>query len=434
MVNILSHFSLKSYVKTLLIFLGLLAVILLLDELALLTLPTVIATAVILVGAVFALGAAVLATASAVVLIRQRRMMRGAPDLFLRLNRSREAAAIAAAGAARVSGLRRWLARRLLGHELVVGDIVEIRPWSEIRATLDDQGCLDQLPFMREMLPMCGQRMQVFRGIHRIFDYRKTRRMRHMHGAVLLIGAVCDGQAHGGCEAVCHTIWKAAWLRRVETAAAANKASSREPAASASDPTSGTDLLTLGTSGPRFTCQLTQLHNASEEVDPWSVRNFFRPLVSGNVAPAAFAIGWLTHLFNQFQYFRGGVDFPAVEPPAKDQAKPVTVEVPLLPRDEIIVRTVEEITATLNDKQQHRGLWLEPDMLKFCGNRIRVRSQVKNIIDIVSGEMLTMKTPAYILQDVHFSGERQLFNAQYEPLFWRSAWLRKVETPAAPQR
>jgi len=36
-----------------------------------------------------------------------------------------------------------------------------------------------------------------------------------------------------------------------------------------------------------------------------------------------------------------------------------------------------------------------------------------------------MKTPAYILRDVHFSGERQQFNAQYEPLYWRGAWLRR---------
>jgi hypothetical protein len=30
-----------------------------------------------------------------------------------------------------------------------------------------------------------------------------------------------------------------------------------------------------------------------------------------------------------------------------------------------------------------------------------------------------------MLRDIHFSGERQLFNAQHEPLFWRSAWLRR---------
>jgi hypothetical protein len=40
--------------------------------------------------------------------------------------------------------------------------------------------------------------------------------------------------------------------------------------------------------------------------------------------------------------------------------------------------------------------------------------------------MRTMKTPAYLLREVHFSGERQLFNAQHEPLFWRAAWLQRT--------
>ena len=85
-----------------------------------------------------------------------------------------------------------------------------------------------------------------------------------------------------------------------------------------------------------------------------------------------------------------------------------------------------KLLATQSKVQNVRGLFFEPDMLKYCARRCRVQAEVKQIIDIVSGEMLTMKTPAYMLQDVHFSGERQHFNAQYEPLFWRAIWLRRV--------
>jgi hypothetical protein len=67
----------------------------------------------------------------------------------------------------------------------------------------------------------------------------------------------------------------------------------------------------------------------------------------------------------------------------------------------------------------------EIEMLKHCGHRYSVQAEVGRLIDIVTGEMRTMKTPAYLLSGVHFSGERQLFNAQYEPLFWRSAWLQR---------
>jgi hypothetical protein len=368
-----------------------------------------------------ALGAATLTCAGAVVLVRYKRGALGERDLFLELNRSREPAAIKAAAVARTTRVRRWLARRLLGHDLVVGDLVDIKSWAEIRATLDERGCLEQLPFMPEMLAMCGQRAYVVRCVHRLFDYRKSRRMRHMDGAVLLVGTVCDGLNHGGCEAACHTIWKSAWLRRIERS---DDATSSPPVSSnRSDPVKDTAVLQFGTNAPRYACQLTQLHAASQPSGNWSAANFLRPLVSGNVAPAAFVVGWLTYLFDELQHQRQGVHFPEFEAAVQDSGR--HEEIRLKVGDRVVVRSSAAIRATLNDQLMNRGLGFEPDMLKHCGRRYCVQGEVKRLIDIVTGEMRTMKTPAYILRDVHFSGERQLFNAQHEPLFWRGAWLQR---------
>ena len=398
---------------------GLCIVALLLTALALHWLPGLVGIVVVALGAFVALAGAVLACASFVVLIRYQRSASGAPDLFLELNRNRGPAAIGAATPGRVSAARRWLSGLLLGHDFVVGDVVEVRSWAEIRETLDDRGCLEELPFMPEMVGMCGQRARVFRCMHRLFDYRKTRRMRHMEGAVLLIGAVCDGSAHGGCQAACHTIWKTAWLRRVERNAGAR-----------ATPVSGDSLgavqgfapVSSDTEVPRYVCQLTQLHAASRAISKWGVARILMPLVSGNVAPAAFVVGWLTYLFNEAQYKRRGVSFPEFPAPLRDDES--REEHALTAGDYVVVRSAAEIRATLNDRLMHKGLWFEPDMSKHCGRRCTVQGEVRNLIDIVTGEMLTMKTPAYILRDVHFSGERQLFNAQYEPLFWRAAWLK----------
>jgi hypothetical protein len=306
-----------------------------------------------------------------------------------------------------------------------VGDLVEIRTWEEIRSTLDERGCLEQLPFMPEMLALCGQRAYVFRCMHRLFDYRKTRRMRHMEGAVLLVGAVCDGLSHGACEAACHTIWKSAWLRRVgrnDVRTGARALTDR------SDPIED-HVLRSGTQAPRYVCQLTQLNAASRPVRSWSAANFLRPLIAGNVAPAAFIAGWLTYLFNEVQHYRQGVGFPAFEAAIKGGGG--IEEAGLNAADRVVVRSSAEIRATLNDRLEHRGLWFESDMLKHCGRRCCVQAEVKSLIDIVTGEMRAMKTPAYILRDIHFSGERQLFNAQYEPLFWRGVWLRREDGPPA---
>jgi hypothetical protein len=420
-MSVRSDFALRSYVKTTVACLALVAVALVFAFLALYWLPKLVGLVVAAVSVLIAIGAAILSCASVLVLVRYKRGLLGAHDLFLELNRSRDAAAIKAAGAARTTRMRRWLARRLLGHDFIVGDLVEVKTWAEIRTTLDERGCLEQMPFMPEMLRMCGQRAYVFRCVHRLFDYRKTRRMRHLDGAVLLVGTVCDGSSHGGCEAVCHTIWKSAWLRRVkadEDSAGAPTSTSR------SDPLQDAAALQFGTQPPRYTCQLTQLNAASQPIGNWSAKNFLRPLISGNVTPAAFVVGWLTHLFNELQHQRQGVAFPEFDAAAQDGER--SEEPRLEVGDQVVIRSPAEIRATLNDQLMHRGMGFEEDMLKHCGRRIFVQAEVRRLIDIVTGEMRTMKTPAYILRDVHFSGERQLFNAQYEPLFWRAAWLQRV--------
>jgi hypothetical protein len=280
---------------------------------------------------------------------------------------------------------------------------------------------------------MCGRQAVVFRSMHRLFDYRKTRRMRRMESAVLLCDAVCDGSGHGGCDAACQTIWKASWLRRVDAPASQQRTARRErrvgrPSRGLSPPpaddasSASARLFQTGTQPPRYACQLTELHAASAPVRATSVVELLRPLVAGNVTPAAFVVGWLTHLFNLLQHYRGGSSYPALElvPPAMVQPEAGT----LRQGQHVVVRPASEIKATLKDGSYHRGLYFEPDMLKHCGRRYCVASEVRRIIDIVSGEMITMKTPAYILDDVRFSGERQLFNAQCEPLYWRSVWLR----------
>lgn len=410
--------ALKSYAKSTAACVALALICAAAGAFALWFLPRAAGIAIAGLAALAATAGTMLALSCAIVLWRHRQSLRGHRDLFLELNRSRDPDALVRAPARRRTRLRRWFARRLLGHELIVGDLVEVRSWAEIHATLDGRGCLEELPFMPEMLTMCGRRARVFRGMHRLFDYRKSRRMRHMTGTVLLAGAACDGSRHGGCEAACHTIWKAAWLRRIEPGQ--NTAHAPSPP---DDPrgSGGAEALEFGTQAPRYACQLTQLHAASEPIGSWSLPEFWRPLVAGNVAPAAFAVGWLTHLFNELQHYRGGISFPAFG--ADDRADEAHGDTRFAPGDQVVVRSSAAIRTTLDDRLMHRGLGFEADMLKHCGGRYRVEAEIGRLIDIVTGEMRTMKTPAYLLRGVHFSGERQLFNAQYEPLFWRAAWL-----------
>src|SRR5438477_12950512 len=98
--------------------------------------------------------------------------------------------------------------------DLKVGDVVEVRSEAEILATLDENGELESLPFMPEMLQYCGQRLVVYKIAHKTCDTLTRSGIRKMDNAVHLAAVHCDSGGHGGCEAACLYIWKATSVRQ----------------------------------------------------------------------------------------------------------------------------------------------------------------------------------------------------------------------------
>ena len=88
------------------------------------------------------------------------------------------------------------------------GDIVELRPAAEILATLDDDGALDEMPFMPEMLQYMGRRFTVSKRVEKICDTIAATGSRRMQDTVYLEDLRCDGSGHGGCQAGCLIYWK----------------------------------------------------------------------------------------------------------------------------------------------------------------------------------------------------------------------------------
>ena len=140
--------------------------------------------------------------------------------------------------------------------ELRRGDTVEVRTAAEILATLDEQGALDALPFMPEMVAYCGRRFVVDRRAEKVCDTIKDLNSRRMTDCVFLGDLRCDGSGHDGCQAECRLYWKEAWLRRVTPAV---------PEAEAADDEARRALLELVTKatraeseaegGPRYRCR-----------------------------------------------------------------------------------------------------------------------------------------------------------------------------------
>jgi hypothetical protein len=314
--------------------------------------------------------------------------------------------------------------------QLHAGDWVEVRSAAEIASTLDTNAALDQLPFMPEMLPYCGQRFRVFKRAHKTCDTIHKTGNRRMERAVHLEGLRCDGSAHGNCQAGCLLFWKEEWLRPVSATAA------RSPAGS--PPSSGdvTERLQAATRGaeqragdePTYRCQATELSRATRAMRRWDLAQYLEDLSSKNVGLGEFLRVSLIALFNSLQRLRGGGGLPRFHG-GRLQGKTPRQFLGLQPGDEVEVRSAEEIAETLDTGNRNRGLFFDHEMIPSCGRRQRVERRVERIIDERSGRMLQLKGDCIVLEGVvcqaHYSPGRLFCPRAISP-WWREIWLRRA--------
>lgn len=319
------------------------------------------------------------------------------------------------------------------------GDRVELRPPSEILATLDQDGCLEGVPFMPEMLAFFDKTFTVTAQVERACDTICYSGPRRIPETVMLDDLRCDGSGHAGCQARCRIYWKERWLR---------------PAASGSA-NSGHDLGADFTKlkriaeanvnaadstpdEPTFRCQATELRRASELVRWWSARSFVHEVTGGNVPPARFVrvmtrivleeIGRRLRLVS-----RSPLPFPQKRLTGENYVAPPPRG--LQPGDLVQVRSKDEIAATLNKEGKLGGLWFDKEMLPYCGKTVRVKARVTQFLDEGSGRVVKLASDAYILENVvcrsDHSDNRWFCPRAIYP-WWREAWLRPLvaEAPA----
>jgi hypothetical protein len=105
------------------------------------------------------------------------------------------------------------------------------------------------------------------------------------------------------------------------------------------------------------------------------------------------------------------------------------VDLKLQPGDLVRVKTHQEILSTLDRRNKNRGLYFDVEMVPFCGRVYRVRSRVDRFINEKTGRMMSLKTPAVIMEGVfcrsHFS-KRRMFCPRGLHSWWREVWLERV--------
>ena len=328
---------------------------------------------------------------------------------------------------------------------LRAGEVVEVRSREEILATLDENGRLDNLPFMPEMLEYCGKKLKVYKRAHKTCDNIKAWSLRRVKDAVHLEGIRCDGSDHAGCQAGCLIFWKEAWLKRAGETAAAQQPS-RGRGCSVESLMRATQRGGTG-SDTIYACQGTDLREFSSHLSWWHIGQYFADITSGNLVTGLGA-GEAAHrlletvlsvmqllramvimMFNRVQRGRHSAQYPHIEG-ALD--KTPRCDLNLQPGEFVQIRSKDEIVATLNQTNRNRGLVFEGEMLRYCGGFHRVLRRVERIIDEKTGKLIDMKNPCIVLDGVFCQGDNHLCCPRGIYSYWRENWLvRSNEAPVA---
>lgn len=334
---------------------------------------------------------------------------------------------------------------------LRAGDWVEVRSEQEILATLDQDGRLENLPFMPEMLQYCGRRLRVFKRADKTCDYIHGWSIRRMKSAVHLEGVRCDGAGHDGCQAGCLIFWKEAWLKR--TSHTSNLwpvdvlLRNSAPAANDECCTVGSLEAASRTEYPYgetvYRCQVTDVPKFTSWMSFWDPRQYVRDLRSGNLTSGlesnskahraielVLAImrmlqASIIGLFNEVQEKRRGARYPFIEGTAD---RPPIERLDLQPGELVEVRSREEIMTTLDRSQRNRGLWFDSEMLPYCGGIYRVLRRVNRIIDEKTGKMVTMKNPCIVLDGVVCKSDFHRLCPRAIYPYWRESWLKRASS------
>jgi len=329
--------------------------------------------------------------------------------------------------------------------KLRVGELVEVRSEDEILATLDEHGKLDALPFMPEMLQLCGKRFRVDKLAFKACDQVSHSGMHRLERAVHLQGARCDGQAHGGCQAACLLYWKEAWLKRAEPDArdtipptpAQNAADAFPPRCTIATLLRETRVEATDTTEELFSCQATDLPKAAPtRIRAWDVRQYLRDVTSRNARLLPTIRGVLIRAFNKYQkagmrllprrlWIHGGAYYPFIDGKLEGRTPKETLD--LEPGELVEVKSRKEIFQTLDRKQENRGLRFDVEGLRYCGKQARVLHRVSKLIDEKTGKMIHIPGDCIVLDgficaaDYHQNCPRGVYE------YWREIWLRRVE-------
>ena len=298
------------------------------------------------------------------------------------------------------------------------GDLAEVRTPDEILKTLDAEGAVDSLPFMPEMVELCGRRFRVSsRAVNVCFTgkHSSPRRFRN-NDVVLLEDLRCSGSAHDGCQKSCMIFWRDQWLRKVS-----------ESDAPATVDVKGKQRLQsrLKTStGPNtYYCQSSEILKATGHL---SRRERYAVCITDVREGNCSALQMITRV-GRFALWR--MRLMLLGDYRKGSSKAAGEVLKLQPGELVEIKSFQEIVETLDENACHRGLLFMRGMRRFCGQHSRVKDRIDRIIVDGTGQMRQLRDTVQL--------EGSLCGCAYQGLggcsrreinYWREIWLRRTQS------
>lgn len=105
--------------------------------------------------------------------------------------------------------------------DLQRGELVQVKPYEEILATLNKRDRNRGLFFGPEMVPYCGSERRVRARVEHIVDERTGKMLKLPGECIILEGAICGSRYSENrlfCPRALYPFWREIWLKRVEPA------------------------------------------------------------------------------------------------------------------------------------------------------------------------------------------------------------------------
>jgi hypothetical protein len=96
--------------------------------------------------------------------------------------------------------------------------------------------------------------------------------------------------------------------------------------------------------------------------------------------------------------------------------------------EQVVVKPMDLITATLDAKASNRGLWFSPNMRLLCGQKRCVEKRIEKLIVDGSGEMRQLRDTVF-LEGSFCSCAHIAFGgcSRGEYVYWREVWLNRAD-------